>query len=184
LIGFHATMGRITHWRTVMSKIAAKGFRRIRTGFGMLAGLTAPAAALRSSAQVRIKAPVARIWQLLTDINGWPSWNPKIDSANLAGDIAPGSVFVWKSQGFTVRSTIQTADAGRRLVWTGVAFGTRAVHTWEIQAANDGVLVTTGESFDGWLPWLLRDSLQKKLDDTLPRWLASLKAAAETPEPS
>jgi len=152
---------------------------------GALIGLTASAhaAEAQASAQLLIKAPVERVWQLLVDVDRWPSWNHSVESAILEGAVASGSVFVWKSQGFTVRSTIQTVEPRHRLTWTGAAFGTRAFHSWEFEVVDGGVLVTTAETFDGWLPWLLRAMMQRKLDDTLPGWLASLKVAAEAPAP-
>jgi hypothetical protein len=41
------------------------------------------------------------------------------------------------------------------------------------------VKVTTTETFDGWMPRLMPRTMQKMLDDTLPKLLASLKRAAE-----
>jgi uncharacterized protein YndB with AHSA1/START domain len=143
--------------------------------------ISAHAAEAQAGAQVLVKAPVERVWQLLTDVDRWPSWNHNVETANLQGGVVPGSIFVWKSQGFMVTSTIQTIEPNHRLTWTGAAFGTRAFHSWKLEAVDGGVLVTTNETFDGWLPWLLHGTMQQKLEDTLPRWLASLKTAAERP---
>jgi hypothetical protein len=88
-------------------------------------------------------------------------------------------VFRWKSGGFDIRSTFQDVTPTRRLSWTGETLGTRAVHSWTFEATPGGVVVTTTESFDGWLPALAPRMMQKTLDDTLPALLASLKAAAE-----
>jgi hypothetical protein len=40
-------------------------------------------------------------------------------------------------------------------------------------------MVTTTETFSGWLPSLLPGTLQQQLDDTLPPWLGALKRVAE-----
>jgi uncharacterized protein YndB with AHSA1/START domain len=135
----------------------------------------------QSHAQVVIEAPLERIWTLLTDVPRWPTWNPAVQSAALRGPLASGVSFVWKSQGYTVTSTVQDVRPLERLSWTGKAFGTRAFHVWQLQGTPDGVVVRTEEAFDGWLPRLLKGSMQKKLDDTLPQWLAALKRAAERP---
>jgi hypothetical protein len=42
-----------------------------------------------------------------------------------------------------------------------------------------GVVVTTPERFDSWLPAILPRTMQKTLEDTLPALLLSLKVAAE-----
>ncbi len=133
----------------------------------------------RSHSEIRIEAPVERIWSLVTDVDNWPHWNPEVQSAHLEGDLRRGSRFKWKSKGSRVTSTFRDIEPMTRLTWTGVAFGTKAVHSWTFETTDRGVLVTTTETFDGWLPALAPRMMQKTLDDTLPALLASLKAAAE-----
>jgi uncharacterized protein YndB with AHSA1/START domain len=148
----------------------------------LLANLPAQAVEAEAGAQIVINAPAQRVWTLLTQIDRWPEWNKAVDVAQLKGAVATGSVFVWKSQGFTVTSTLQDVEPLRRLTWTGQAIGTHAYHEWNFEAIDGTVVVRTHETFDGWLPWLLKGAMQKKLDDTLPQWLATLKAAAERAE--
>lgn len=144
-----------------------------------LAGPAALAAEVQARAEITIHAPAERVWRLLTGIERWPEWNPAVASAAMQGPLSAGTVFVWKSQGFQVTSTLSEIDSPKRLSWTGSAFGTRAFHLWEIEAVGDTVLVKTFETFDGWVPWLFKSSMQKKLDETLPAWLQALKQAAE-----
>ena len=63
--------------------------------------------------------------------------------------------------------------------WTGKAIATRAIHTWHLAATAGGVVVTTAESFDGWLVRLMKKAMQKTLDDSLRATLEKLKSAAE-----
>jgi uncharacterized protein YndB with AHSA1/START domain len=133
----------------------------------------------KSEATILIHAPLTRIWSLTTDVDRWPEWNKAVQSARLEGPVAPGSVFRWKSGGFSVTSTFRNIEPMTHLTWTGVAFGTKAVHSWTFTPTDHGVRVTTIETFDGWLPAILPGAMQKTLDDTLPALLASLKAAAE-----
>lgn len=140
----------------------------------------AMAAEAQSQAQIVIQAPIERVWLLLTDVAQWPQWNPAVESVVLKTPLTRGAEFVWKSQGFSVTSTLQDVQPPTRLSWTGKAFGTRAFHVWTLEPTPAGVVVRTEESFNGWLPRLLRGSMQKKLDETLPQWLASLKRAAES----
>lgn len=140
----------------------------------------AHAAAVESQAQVVVQAPVDRVWELLTRVERWPRWNAAVQSAELRGSFASGSTFVWRSEGFTVTSTLREIEVSKRLTWTGKAIGTEAVHRWELEETTTGVIVRTSETFDGWLPRLLPRMMQKKLESTLPRWLAALKLAAES----
>jgi len=133
----------------------------------------------RSQATILIEAPLPRIWSLVTDVDRWPLWNRAVQRGRLEGPVQPGSVFRWTSGGFKVTSTFKVVEPMTRLTWTGVAFGTAAVHSWTFTPTDQGVKVTTTETFDGWLPAILPGAMQKTLDDTLPALLASLKTEAE-----
>jgi uncharacterized protein YndB with AHSA1/START domain len=140
--------------------------------------------AASSQAQVDIAASSERVWDLLSNIDRWPQWNALVQAAELSGPLLPGSVFRWKSKGLTIVSTLQDVTPNQRLTWTGKAFGTRAIHTWEIAETDRGVVLRTAESFDGWLPRLMPRSMQRTLDATLPAWLQAIKSEAETrPQP-
>jgi len=135
--------------------------------------------AARSQAQVEIAAPPLRVWDLLSNIDQWPKWNMLVQRAALGGPLEPGSVFTWKSKGLTIISTLQEVTPYQRLAWTGRAFGTRAIHSWEIDATDHGSVLRTAESFDGWLPRLMPKTMQRTLDETLPAWLKAIKLEAE-----
>jgi uncharacterized protein YndB with AHSA1/START domain len=142
---------------------------------------TAPqvSAKAMSQASIVIHAPLQTVWRLVVDVDRWPKWNSAVESAHLDGVLEDGAIFDWKSGGLGIRSTVREIDPMRRLVWTGKTIGTSAVHSWTFEATERGVEVTTSETFDGWLPSLMPRTMQKKLDETLPALLASLKAAAE-----
>jgi uncharacterized protein YndB with AHSA1/START domain len=144
----------------------------------MFAAATTTAAA-SSQARIEIAAPPDRVWELLSNIERWPTWNSLVEKAELNGPLHPGSVFKWKSKGFALTSTLREVTPKRRLAWTGKAFGTRAVHIWEMEEANQGTMLRTAESFGGWLPRLMPRAMQRALDETLLAWLQSIKAEAE-----
>jgi uncharacterized protein YndB with AHSA1/START domain len=135
--------------------------------------------AAQAQATIVIKAPMSRVWQLITQIDKWPEWNPIVQSSTLHGNVSKGSIFVWMSDGSTITSTLQEVRPFKRLTWSGIALGTQAFHTWDFEESDRGVIVHTGETFDGWLPRLMTGMMQNKLDETLPKWLESLKSASE-----
>ncbi len=137
------------------------------------------AAKARSQAEILIKAPLETIWALVVGIDRWPEWNDAVETASLKGPFEIGAIFKWKSGGLAISSTVQEILALRHLVWTGETIGTRAVHAWTFEETDNGVLVTTSETFDGWLPTVMPRTMQRKLDETLPALLRSLKTAAE-----
>jgi hypothetical protein len=146
---------------------------------GLGAANSQSAAKARSRAEILIKAPLEKIWALVVGIDRWPEWNDAVETASLKGPFESGAVFRWKSGGLGIRSTIQDIVALRHLVWTGKTIGTRAVHCWTFEDTDHGVLVTTSETFDGWLPTIMPRTMQRKLDETLPALLMSLKTVAE-----
>jgi uncharacterized protein YndB with AHSA1/START domain len=147
----------------------------------MVAAASPVIAKARSEATITIHAPIEKVWALIVDVDRWPRWNKAVQAARLDGPVAKGSVFTWTSGGLGIRSVFQEVAPYERLSWTGRTFGTRAVHAWALKSTHGGVVVTTTETFDGWLPTLMPGAMQKTLDQTLPALLASLKAAAEHP---
>ncbi|MFF5207172.1 hypothetical protein [Streptosporangium sp. NPDC000396] len=40
-----------------------------------------------------IEAPLERVWQLHTDVNGWPAWQSDITAASAEGPLVPVATF-------------------------------------------------------------------------------------------
>lgn len=136
---------------------------------------------VQAAAGITIDASARAVWDLLLDVQRWPHWNAAVTRVDPHAPLAIGATFSWRSQGVGIRSTITELRAPSRLAWSGRALGTRAVHVWELQETASGCLVRTSESFDGWLPRLMRQAMQRKLEAALTSWLSALKAAAEAP---
>jgi uncharacterized protein YndB with AHSA1/START domain len=129
--------------------------------------------------EILIDAPIDRIWDIQTDVDQWPSWQPDVDGAQAAGPLTVGSVFRWQTAGLDITSTVEEVDAPHRIVWGGPAQGIVAVHVWTLDPQDDGVLVRTAESWDGEPVNAQTEALQGALDASLRRWLENLKRAAE-----
>jgi uncharacterized membrane protein len=136
-------------------------------------------APLAAGKEIIIAAPLEVVWNLLTDFQAWPEWQQKIASVNLDGDLAPGTTFSWKVSGIKIVSTLQEVEPMRRISWTGVSAGMRAVHIWKFEQAEEGVRVATEESLSGWLASLLRLFDRRFLEKSLSESLQALKRAAE-----
>ena len=131
------------------------------------------------SAEIEIAAPPEVAWDVLTDVGGWPSWNPAVTSVSFGGEVAPGSAFRWKAGPGTITSTIRDVEPLHRIAWTGTSFGIKAIHVHTFEPRNGGTLVTTEESYDGLVARVLRGRLQRVLDSALQGELQHLKAEAE-----
>src|SRR5918995_3635832 len=95
--------------------------------------------------EILIRAPLEVIWEIQTAVADWPSWQPDVDGAQSEGPLEVGSVFRWQTAGLDITSTVEEIDAPRRIVWGGPAQGIVAMHVWNLEQQDDGVLVRTAE---------------------------------------
>lgn len=137
---------------------------------------TAPVIA---SGKIEVAADANTIWEMMTSIDRWPEWNADVASATLHGSFAPGSKFIWRTGGLTITSTISQVDGPRILAWTGRTMGIKAIHIWLIVEMDKKALVKTEESWEGVLPRMLPNLMQKMLKRSIDSGLLHLKAEAE-----
>jgi uncharacterized protein YndB with AHSA1/START domain len=129
--------------------------------------------------EIEIDAAPEVVWDLLTAIDRWPSWNPDVKSMTMEGPPAEGSVFRWKAGPGTITSTIRRIEPPRLIAWTGKTLGIRAIHFYRLEPREGGTFVRTEESYEGLVARILRGSLQKTLDRALADGLGYLKNEAE-----
>lgn len=138
-----------------------------------------PDAPVAGASEIVIEAPPDTVWDVLTAIDDWPTWNTDVKEASLQGSLAPGTQFRWKAGPGTITSTFQHIDRPRLIAWTGRTFGVNALHVWRLEPRDGATHVRTEETFDGLVARLFRGRLQKQLDDGLESGLRHLKAEAE-----
>jgi uncharacterized protein YndB with AHSA1/START domain len=129
--------------------------------------------------EILISAPIQTIWDIQTDVEGWPAWQPDVDGAEGEGPLAVGSVFRWQTAGLDITSTVEEVDPPDRTVWGGPAQGIVAVHIWTLDERDDGVLLRTAESWEGDPVTAQSAELQVALDGSLRSWLENLTREAE-----
>jgi uncharacterized protein YndB with AHSA1/START domain len=132
-----------------------------------------------SREEMFIEAPLELVWNLHVDINGWPSWRPDVDGAQLADTFVVGSAFRWQTAGLHITSTITQVVPFSRTTWGGPADGIDGVHVWEFSPRDNGALVRTRESWNGEPVRANASALQSALDESLRVWLRDLRAEAE-----
>ena len=138
-----------------------------------------PDAPVAGTSEIVIEAPPDTVWDVLTAIDDWPTWNPDVKEASLQGPLAPSTEFRWKAGPGTITSTLQHVERPRLIAWTGRTFGVDAFHVWRLEPKDGSTHVRTEETFDGLVARLLRGRLQKQLDEGLESGLRHLKTEAE-----
>jgi uncharacterized protein YndB with AHSA1/START domain len=136
-------------------------------------------AEVRSKREIDIAAPPEVVWDVLTDLEQWPRWNPAVKSMSFEGPLAPGSEFRWKAGPGTIVSTLERVEPPRVVAWRGRTMSIKALHEWRLAPSNGGTRVETEETYSGLLARLFRSQLQKTLDRALEEGLEHLKREAE-----
>lgn len=75
---------------------------------------------LRTS--IEIEAPAEHVWEVLTEFDAYPKWNPFIQ--RISGDLQEGArlevhIVPPGGRGMTFRPTVRRAEPGRELRWLG-----------------------------------------------------------------
>ena len=137
--------------------------------------------------EIVIAASPERIWRWMIRAAGWPEWYSNSSSVEfLSGappELAPGTVFKWKTFGATITSRVITFDPPRELTWDAHGI-LSAVHGWTIEPAGAVCRVVTEETQNGILPKLAWWRLRPILERGHQTWVESLKRVAEGGEPS
>lgn len=136
------------------------------------------AAPTTCSVSTVIGAPPARVWEVLSDVAGWPGWYPGMRVLDV-GEVRPGTRLRWQTGGATIRSVFAVVEPERELTWTGRFLCYKAVDRHLLEPLPDGrTRVTIAESLAGPLLPLLYPSA--KLREGHERWLAALRNRLET----
>jgi hypothetical protein len=136
-------------------------------------------APVKGAGEIEIGATPKAVWDVLTAIARWPSWNPDVKAVSVPEVVAEGSQFRWKAGPGTITSTIRRLDEPRLIEWTGTTFGIKAVHVHTLEARDGRTLVRTAESYHGLVARLFRRPLKKTLDEALASGLKHLRIEAE-----
>ncbi len=135
---------------------------------------------------IDIDAPAARVWDVLTDLDDYPAWNPFMPVAE--GVVQEGArlkVYIKPPGGtaMTFKPTVQRAETNRAFSWLGRLFISGLFdgeHIFELEAldANRTRLVHR-ERFKGLLVPLLWNSLEGPTRAGFEAMNTALKARAE-----
>ena len=113
-----------------------------------------------------IHAPAERVWDLLTDVERWPSWWRACRWVRLESPTSAASVvFRWKAHPVELRSAVVKSDRPHSFAITADGRGVHAERTFTLRTTPDGssTLVISHETQVGALPWLGRAFLAPRL---------------------
>lgn len=126
-----------------------------------------------------IHAPIETVWDTLTDLQSWPTWNKSVSEMDALGALAEGTHFHWTANGMKIKSCIESLDAPRRIVWSGHTLGVSAIHSWQLAPEGEATRVHTEESFRGMAARLLPGRMKAQITKALQQGIEALKTEAE-----
>lgn len=113
-----------------------------------------------------IHAPMEQVWDLLTDVERWPTWWRACRWVRLESPASTEPiVFRWKAHPVELRSTIVKRDRPYCFAITADGTGVHAERTFTLRPTHDGsgTVVVSHETQVGLLPWLGRAFLAPRL---------------------
>jgi hypothetical protein len=138
--------------------------------------------------QREVHATPARIWEILSDFQSYPAWNPFIRSirGNLAeGERITGDLRPSGATGMTIRPVLLRVIPHRELRWRGHLFVPGLFdgeHVFEIRPlGDDACLFVQHEYFSGLLAPLLENMLKTDTARGFVEMNEALKARTERP---
>lgn len=116
---------------------------------------------------IHIDAPPERVWQILTDFERYPEWNPFITRAE--GEVREGARLTVRiepqgARGMTFRPTVTRLEPNRELRWLGRLFLPKLFdgeHIFELHPADGGTRFVQRENVDGLLVPLMWGSIEE-----------------------
>ncbi|MEJ8818653.1 SRPBCC family protein [Lacibacter sp. H407] len=136
-------------------------------------------APVKCSRSISINADSKKVWDILTDINNWATWQSEIKNPKLNGELKPATTFDWKTGGAKIHSTLHTVISEKEFGWTGKTFGMVAIHNWVLSVKGSRTIVSVDESMEGFLASLFKKAFNRNLEKAMLYWLEQLKKEAE-----
>ena len=134
---------------------------------------------------IDIDTPASVVWDVLTDLDAYPDWNPFIVSAS--GTVATGERLVNRveppgGRGMTFKPTVTEVEDGRTFEWLG-RLGMPGIfdgrHRFELSERDGRTTLEHSEEFSGILVRFMRKSLDRHSLDGFEALNAALKERAE-----
>jgi hypothetical protein len=132
-----------------------------------------------------IASPIEKAWNIFTDLTCWSKWNTVMEHVSSESlHIKEGGSFRFCIRPFVIpvylEPVIEEVVPGKKITWRGEIFGITAVHEYIFQETDQGVSVTSRETFSGG-PVALSGILfsMGKLKELTLTLLKDLKKAAE-----
>jgi len=149
--------------------------------FSIITLISSHLMALELKTSIRIEASPEVVWDILTDFDAYPEWNPFIKK--IEGEVALGNKIKAEITDMTFKPKILAFDARQKLEWIG-RLGIAGIfdgrHYFILKDNGDGsTTLIHGEHFKGILVPFLKKKLMVETKDNFEAMNQALKVRAE-----
>jgi coniferyl-aldehyde dehydrogenase len=184
--GFRA----FSHAKAVFDVGRWNGGALLRPPFGRLTNIllnwmlrNTPRVPIEVRNETVVRASAERVWDVLVDVERWPSWWRACRWVRLESPVTEAPVvFRWKAHPVTLRSAVVRSDRPHRFAITADGMGVHAERTFTLRPTADGsgTVVVSHETQVGLLPWFGRALLAPRLHVVNQAMFDDLARAATT----
>ena len=136
-------------------------------------------APLKYNKTILINSSPEKIWDVMTNIDLWASWETDITGPKINGELKPNTTFDCKIGGVKIHATLHTVEPFHHFGWTAKIFGMYAIHNMTLTESKAQTIVSDDESVEGFLVGLFKKLFNKKLEKNKQNWLDQLKTECE-----
>jgi uncharacterized protein YndB with AHSA1/START domain len=134
--------------------------------------------------QIDIDAPAEDVWNVIIQAETWPAWyegasDVKIVRGGKRGALDDDAEFSWKTMGLDFVSQVIEFQPPFRLSWESRKSTIQGYHAWLIVPSGTGSRLVTEESQHGFMTFLQKVFVPKKLHRLHEKWLSQIKKKAE-----
>jgi hypothetical protein len=132
-------------------------------------------------ASAETTASPSRVWQVWSDVNHWPEWNPDMNESRLDGPLKLGATGMINTKSGGKHDVVVTHyEDGRSFELESTALpGTKMAIRATIAASGDGSRITQGFEPRGWLAPIVGPMMSGQILKTFSAVLNGLKEKVE-----
>lgn len=122
-----------------------------------------------------------KVWEILTDVNSWPTWHHDLEYCKLEGEFKVGNHFHLKPKGAPkVQIILTEIDEGNSFTDCTLLWGAKMYDTHKIEETKDGLKFTNTISVAGPLKWLWVKLVAQNVANTIEQEIEELVKLAQS----